>query len=157
METKICTKCGKEKPLTEFNFKNKAEQKRQSQCKECQRVRERELYNQSYKNKNKELYNLNRKKWREEMRQLIQDIKSRTGCCVCGETEPCCLDFHHLRDKEFEISKAPDVSKERLYKELDKCVVFCANCHRKLHAKKITLPINLEMNRTGQPLLLTNL
>jgi ribosomal protein L40E len=30
MNTKICTKCGEEKPLTEFNFKNKAKGKRQS-------------------------------------------------------------------------------------------------------------------------------
>ena len=71
MDTKICTKCGEEKPLTEFNFKNKARGKRQSQCKECQRKRERELYNMVYKNKNRELYNENRRKWRKEMRSLI--------------------------------------------------------------------------------------
>lgn len=73
------------------------------------------------------------------MRHTIQEIK-RCGCCICGETEPCCLDFHHLRDKEFELAKAPDVSKERLYKELEKCIVLCANCHRKLHAGIISLP-----------------
>ena len=139
METKICTKCGEEKPLTEFNFKNKAKSKRQAQCKECQRARERELYNQSYKYRNRDLYNQNRRKWRVEMRHTIQEIK-RCGCCICGETELCCLDFHHLRDKEFELAKAPDVSKERLYKELEKCIVLCANCHRKLHAGKISLP-----------------
>lgn len=139
METKICTRCGEEKPLTEFNFKNKAKQKRQSQCRECQRKRERELYNELYKYKNRDLYNENRKKWRIEMRQLIQDIKS-CGCCICGETEICCLDFHHLRDKKFEIAKAPDVSKDRLYKELEKCIILCANCHRKLHAGIIQLP-----------------
>lgn len=142
METKICTKCGEEKPLTEFNFKNKAKGKRQSQCKECRRKRERELYNSFYKDKNGNLYRENRRKWRTEMRRLIQDIKA-CGCCICGESEPCCLDFHHLRDKEFELAKAPDVSKERLYKELEKCIVLCANCHRKLHAGKISLPIGV--------------
>ena len=138
METKICTKCGEEKPLTEFNFKNKARGKRQSQCKECQRKRERELYNTIYKNKNKDLYNENRRKWRDEIRQLIQQFKS-CGCAICGEKDVCCLDFHHLHDKEFDISNATNVSKERLYTELEKCIVLCANCHRKLHAGKIVL------------------
>ena len=35
METKTCTKCGLEKPLTEFNFKNKKKNILQSMCKEC--------------------------------------------------------------------------------------------------------------------------
>ncbi len=143
MNTKICTKCGEEKPLTEFNFKNKAKGKRQSQCKECQRARERELYQLKYKIANCELYKNNRRKFRIETRQFIQDIKSEKGCCICGEKDPCCLDFHHIQDKEFEVSKGTDVSKERLEKEIQKCVVLCANCHRKIHAGKLSLPIGV--------------
>lgn len=139
MDTKICTKCGQEKPLTEFNFKNKAKQKRQSQCKECQRARERELYNTSYKEKNKDKYNKNRKVRREKMRDIINDAKQQ-GCIICGESDICCLDFHHIRDKEFDISTGTEVSADRLIAEIDKCVVLCANCHRKLHAGKIALP-----------------
>ena len=150
MNTKICTKCGEEKPLTEFNFKNKAKNKRQSQCKDCQRKRERELYNTIYKYKNNELYSNNRRRWRIEMRNIIQEIKS-CGCALCGEKDTCCLDFHHLHDKEFEISKASDVSKERLYEELKKCIILCANCHRKLHAGKISLPIGFD-SMVGRPL-----
>jgi hypothetical protein len=72
------------------------------------------------------------------MRKLIREAKS-CGCAICGEKEPCCLDFHHLRDKEFVVSAGVDVSKERLFDEIDKCVVLCANCHRKLHAGIISL------------------
>ena len=138
METKICTKCGLEKPLTEFNFKNKAKGKLQAQCKECQRKRERELYNMSYKQKNKDRYNQNRRAYRSKMRDIINKAKE-CGCACCGETELCCLDFHHLHDKEFVISAGTEVSLERLLAELEKCVVLCANCHRKLHAGKINL------------------
>lgn len=145
METKICTKCGEEKSLTEFNFKNKARNKRQAQCKECQRKRERELYNEKYKYENKDLYNENRRKWKSEMRKLTRDLKS-CGCVICGEKEPCCLDFHHLKDKKFEVSKAPNVSKGRLYAEVQKCIVLCANCHRKVHAGKITLKESVYIN-----------
>lgn len=138
METKICTKCGEEKPLTEFNFKNKAKQKRQSQCKECQRARERELYNTSYREKNKDKYNKNRRCRREKMRDIINNTK-RQGCAICRELDVCCLDFHHLRDKEFEVSTGTEVSLDRLLAEIDKCIILCANCHRKLHAGKIAL------------------
>lgn len=73
------------------------------------------------------------------MRNVINDAKS-CGCIICGEHELCCLDFHHICDKEFEISAGTEVSLTRLIVEIDKCVVLCANCHRKLHAGKITLP-----------------
>lgn len=137
-ETKICTRCGLEKPLTEFNFKNKSLSKRQAMCKECQRARERELYGTSYSYKNRDKYKNNRKKYREKLRQLILEAKS-CGCIICGEKEPCCLDFHHLRDKEFVIAAGTEVSISRLLEELDKCVVLCANCHRKLHAGLLTI------------------
>lgn len=45
-----------------------------------------------------------------------------------------CLDFHHLKDKEFNISnEIRNLSIENLKKEINKCVVLCSNCHRKLH------------------------
>jgi 5-methylcytosine-specific restriction endonuclease McrA len=34
-QTKICSKCGNEKPLTEFNFRNKQKGVRHSRCKAC--------------------------------------------------------------------------------------------------------------------------
>lgn len=36
MSTKICKKCGKEKPLSEYNVNKKAKDGLQSYCKECQ-------------------------------------------------------------------------------------------------------------------------
>lgn len=36
METKLCKKCGKEKPLSEYNVNKKAKDGLQSYCKECQ-------------------------------------------------------------------------------------------------------------------------
>lgn len=93
----------------------------------------------SYKEKNKDKYRENRKKYREKMRLIILKAKS-CGCIVCGEKESCCLDFHHIHDKEFVIAAGPEVSIKRLLTELEKCIVLCANCHRKLHAGLIQLP-----------------
>lgn len=72
------------------------------------------------------------------MRAIINNAKQQ-GCIVCGEKEICCLDFHHIHDKEFEVSTGTEVSLDRLIAEINKCVVLCANCHRKLHAGKIQI------------------
>lgn len=138
METKICTKCGLEKPITEFNFVSKKTGVRKARCKECQYARQRELYETRYKGRYKVRLKQNKSNHREIVKQLIDDIKQQ-GCCVCGEKDPCCLDFHHLRDKQFCISNATDRSISKIKEELEKCIVLCANCHRKLHAKHITL------------------
>ena len=41
------------------------------------------------------------------------------------------MDFGHLRDKENEIPYLVySCSTERLIREIEKCEVVCANCHR---------------------------
>lgn len=147
METKICNVCGQEKPLTEFNFRDKRKGTYRAQCKECLHRRKNELYQLKYKERYKDKLKENKRKRRTIIRDLIKQLKS-CGCLICGETDACCLDFHHLRDKSFSICENPDISKSLLMKEIEKCIVLCANCHRKLHAGKITLPENLD--RTGR-------
>ena len=57
--------------------------------------------------------------------------------CECGENHPATLDFHHIdaSKKDSSISRAlvRGWSIDRIKKELNKCKVLCANCHRKLH------------------------
>lgn len=111
--TKICSKCGKECPIEYFVFKDKKNNKRSSRCIECDRLSKRESYHKYYEN-NKERF--------------------QVRCIVCGEKDIACLDFHHLKDKEFNISnEIRNLSIENLKKEINKCVVLCSNCHRKLH------------------------
>jgi hypothetical protein len=51
------------------------------------------------------------------------------------------LEFHHINGtKDFGISyKGHTMSWEKLRKELDKCVLFCSNCHREVHAGLIDI------------------
>ena len=67
-------------------------------------------------------------------RKLLDEIKLKTGCIKCGYKEhPVALDFDHIdpTKKEFTIGVSyTSVSLKRLYKEIDKCQVLCANCHR---------------------------
>lgn len=79
-------------------------------------------------------------------------------CEVCGY-DKCmeALEFHHLNesDKNFGLSeKGYARSWKRVEKELKKCVLLCANCHREIHAKVAAPDGNIGMeNRvnSGKP------
>lgn len=55
--------------------------------------------------------------------------------------DPVVLDFHHVNpeEKAFSIGNNKYASMERIQAELDKCVVVCANDHRRIHAGTIEL------------------
>jgi len=58
-------------------------------------------------------------------------------CSSCGYSKCVeALDFHHVSDKDPNWKSARGWSWDRLEKELDKCVLLCANCHREEHAKQ---------------------
>lgn len=69
-----------------------------------------------------------------ENRVWINGFKSERGCQLCPERDYRCLDFHHLdpKDKSATVSKMYAYSKEAIMREIKKCVILCANCHRKL-------------------------
>ena len=84
-------------------------------------------------------------KLREKNRKLRfyawwKEYKKTLSCNRCPESHVACLDFHHIdpQDKEYTINKLihKTASRERVLKEVKKCEVLCANCHRKEHTKE---------------------
>lgn len=71
-------------------------------------------------------------------------------CSLCGYKQ-CqdALEFHHaLGGKDFGISQdGLTRSWERVRKEIDKCILICANCHREEHSKLRSL---LEKSRSEE-------
>ena len=77
---------------------------------------------------------------RKEKKVYIQQVKAR-GCEVCGEKEICCLELHHIdpKTKRINIGRFNSYSLADLRQEVRKCIVLCANCHRKLHGGKLII------------------
>lgn len=67
-------------------------------------------------------------------RDTIQAFKTAQGCADCGySANPVALDFDHREGetKSFPIaSKISSFRLDRLWAEIAKCDVVCANCHR---------------------------
>ena len=73
---------------------------------------------------------------RKDFKEWYVNYKSNLKCSKCGFSHPAALDFHHTEpsQKEFTLgSTRMSVSKEKFLKEVDKCIVLCANCHRIHH------------------------
>ena len=139
METKICSKCNLEKPCEDFLWRNKSKGLKHSQCKECYK----EIRKKSYNN-NKDYYLSKNIKKRQENITWYREYKKGKQCVVCGESERVCLEFHHLDgdSKDIEVSKLQysTYSQKKILEEIEKCVILCANCHRKVHADIIKVP-----------------
>jgi hypothetical protein len=65
-------------------------------------------------------------------------VKKHSKCAICGDTRWYVLDFHHINGKDFTISEKvrEGCSLNTIKKEIEKCILVCANCHRELHYKE---------------------
>jgi DNA-binding Lrp family transcriptional regulator len=72
--------------------------------------------------------------WRKRKKQELVVYKGGK-CERCGYDKSIeALQFHHIKpsEKDFSIS-GKSYSIERLKKEVDKCIMVCANCHIEIH------------------------
>lgn len=72
-------------------------------------------------------------KRKKEIQKMLADLKEKHGCMDCGGKFPYyILDFDHVYGKKVSnISSMLDYhSIEDIFKEIDKCEIVCANCHR---------------------------
>jgi hypothetical protein len=78
------------------------------------------------------------------LKELVLAYKVTHPCVDCGESDPIVLDFDHVRGKKaFDVSFGAHraYSWEHILKEIAKCEIRCANCHRRItHARRITSP-----------------
>ena len=119
METRICKYCEDEYPIDQFEIARVIKSKiyRRWRCHKC--------------------YMEVKKARKDNISDWFDNLRETLTCNKCGEDRFYVLDFHHRNPEEKEMNLG-DVrrrgwSKERILKEVAKCDVYCANCHRELH------------------------
>jgi len=108
---------------------------------------QRRVRNREYMRvKAREFYHRNAARLLEQQRkiknsriEMINIYKAECGCIVCGEKDPDVLDLHHRNPKEKYMTISAMINSFRsmveIWKEIEKCDVLCANCHRRVTAK----------------------
>ncbi len=139
MRTKLCSGvCGKRLPLdeTHFAFKSKIKRVFRSDCKTC--------YNQKRALKYKRdpvvvaTTAARNDSYRKRGRDVIIEYLKTHPCVDCGETNGIVLEFDHVKGDKIKSVAAlvsDKASVDKITKEIEKCEVVCANCHRKRTAK----------------------
>lgn len=74
---------------------------------------------------------------KDKYRQRWRDYKATLSCIQCGENHPATFDFHHVvrsKDNKKVNKLLTNGNYKAALKEIEeRCIVLCANCHRKLH------------------------
>ena len=73
---------------------------------------------------------------RQELKAKWVEYKSTLKCAKCGFNHIAALDFHHEdpSEKEYNVNRLISNGQfTKAYKEIEKCIVLCANCHRIHH------------------------
>lgn len=140
--TQLCTKCGFEKSSGDFSWKNKKKLKRRSMCKACHSAYRRQHYLDNigkYKEKARRWNDENKADRLLVARRLVFDHFLIHPCVDCGEADPVVLEFDHVRGEKYKtVSElmTGDYALFTLQREIDKCEVRCANCHRRKTARE---------------------
>lgn len=137
---KFCPTCKTEKLVDEFYFKNKFKNIREYQCKECSNIYKKKHYqlnSKVYINRSRE----HNKKTRQENTRRLWNYYASHPCIICGENDPVVLEADH-RDGEVKLGSISDLihrgyTWKTIAKELEKCDIRCANCHRRRTAKQL--------------------
>ena len=124
----VCATCKQDLPAESFHKRGPG--KLQYSCKGCRKV----YVKQHYEN-NKPSYLRRSANQFKKMAAWLYTLKDNQPCADCGVRWPYyVLDYDHLPGSEKEISLARVIEqgwgKTRILKEIAKCELVCANCHR---------------------------
>lgn len=82
---------------------------------------------------------LTKNKRLEKMQKVLEYLKIHP-CIDCGESHPIVLEFDHRDDTEKIRAVSQMITEncglEKIFNEIEKCDIRCANCHRRKTAIK---------------------
>jgi 5-methylcytosine-specific restriction endonuclease McrA len=130
-DEKFCPRCKSNNPLSEF-YQRRGKDAGSVYCKICTNEQTMERQRQ--------------------LKSLAIEYKGGS-CTICGYNKcNSALEFHHLNPKEKDFTLGHMKQKkfdDKIKKELDKCILLCANCHREIHSKVISYPQVPPSHRLG--------
>lgn len=137
IDVKTCKRCKTIYPISGFSKNKSKRDGLQVSCKKC--VKE---INSSYYKRTPER-NADRAasklRVQREAKEYVWDILVSSACVDCGNDNPMVLEFDHVRgEKQNNVSylMGGGYSINTIQKEIDKCEVRCANCHRIVTAER---------------------
>lgn len=120
-----------------YKFRERERRKEYYSKHQIEEQRKAREYMRGYYENNKEQfaeyarvrYGLTRKRW--------DNFVAEQKCAHCRMADPECLEFHHRnpKEKDFHVSGMLSRRWDAVMAEVSKCIVLCANCHRKEHAR----------------------
>lgn len=127
---KTCTKCKIDKDFNEFPKRASSKDGRTSWCKLCYSKHARDKYQSDPAERARK--ERNKARIVEANRKALWDYLSTHQCVDCGNSDPRVLEFDHRDEltKSHNVTELWNYSWARMMKEIEKCDVRCANCHR---------------------------
>jgi hypothetical protein len=139
MKTKKCYTCGEMKSPTEFNKNKGKKDGLNSICRECSKERSRKYYKENTAEHKRAVYETNLRH-KERNKKWAYEYLLDHPCVDCGEEDPIVMEFDHLPEYEKKYEVAGMIINgyaiETIKKEIDKCDVVCANCHKRRTSKR---------------------
>lgn len=134
---KQCSKCKRNKLLSEYYIKDGLSGRLHAQCKQCYKEHRKTFY-QSHYEKYGDQYRARARERMARIKLLRQDqlfeYLSDKSCEHCGINDMRVLDFDHIdhKTKRFNIARGVNecYSWEQILIEIKKCRILCSNCHR---------------------------
>lgn len=130
MGSKVCRVCGIKKHYEHFHPNKTCAGGVVGTCRQCTNKKRQKWYDDNRQRRQGYANEKNRS------RKLDAVQKFGDKCHDCGMSyPPYVYEFHHLdpSGKDVNPSKAMTYSVEKMWRELDKCVMVCANCHKIRH------------------------
>ena len=129
---KHCTICKDQKLLSEFNANRTKKDGLQSHCRECGKIRSKLYYKRNPHKHRKEVAK-RRIRVKAELQKSVFEYLLTHPCVDCPESNPILLEFDHVRGKK--TAAISEMTHRRnswkaIRKEIEKCEVVCANCHK---------------------------
>jgi hypothetical protein len=154
---KVCYRCKENKDISNF-YKcppNKNKDCYLGDCKECRKAIDKVYMNNEksrlkinerakrYAKRNPDKIKFRRDRVSMRNTLFLYNLKKDIPCKDCGQIfHPVCMDFDHVRGEKIKgVGLMKNLKRERMLKEIEKCELVCANCHRvRTHTRNGAIP-----------------